>query len=94
MIGDFNCTLSSHERRGGVCSQPHRDMDMFRSVLQECDLIDAGFQGEPYTWKKGNVEVRLDRCLINLPWRLKFPEVVPLLNRIIDLFFYAFKERK
>lgn len=72
VIGDFNCTLSNHERRGGSVAYPHRDIEMFGCTLQDCDLIDARFQGDPYTWKKGNVEVRLDRCLINLAWRLLF----------------------
>lgn len=54
--------------------QPHRDMEAFRSTLQDCDLTDAGFQGDPFTWRKDNMEVRLDRFLINLSWRLRFQD--------------------
>lgn len=42
--------------------------------MQDCALIDAGFQGDPFTWKKGNMEVRLDRCIINLAWRIRFKQ--------------------
>lgn len=72
LMGDFNCTLNEHERRGGAQVHVHRDSGKFRFILQECELIDAGFQGDPFTWKLDNLEVRLDRCLINLNWRLIF----------------------
>lgn len=43
-------------------------------MLQDCNLIDAGFQGSAFTWKKGNLFQRLDRMLINMHWRLCFPQ--------------------
>lgn len=54
--------------------QAHRDRDTFKQTMRDCELLDAGFQGDPYTWKKGNLEVRLDRCLVNLAWRIRFQE--------------------
>lgn len=74
VIGDFNSSISLHERRVGGVVQPHKDSYKFRSTMQECELIDAGFQGHPFTWKKGSMEGRIDICLINIGWRLRFQE--------------------
>lgn len=60
VMRDFNCTLASRDRQGGLGTHYHRDMEAFRNTLQVCELIDTGFQGHPFTWKKGNLEVRLD----------------------------------
>lgn len=68
VMGDFNSNLAHHERKGGISIQPHRDMHRFREVLRECELIDAGFQGDTFTWKKTNMEGRLDSFLINMNW--------------------------
>lgn len=76
VIGGFNCTLFPFERRGGADSQVHRDMCVFKQTLQDCHLFDAGYQGAPFTWQKGNLEVRLDRCCINLARRIRFQEAI------------------
>lgn len=72
LIGDFNCTLSIHDCRGGSSSQDHTNIDLFRQAIHECKPLDAGFQGDPFMWKKCNKEVRLEHCHINLAWRLRF----------------------
>ncbi|KAA3490759.1 BEACH domain-containing lvsC [Gossypium australe] len=63
--GDFNEILYSSEKRGG---QPRekRKMAAFREVLDECQLVDMGFQGTWFTWERGNlpetnIKERLDR---------------------------------
>lgn len=43
-------------------------------MLQDCNLLDAGYQGSPYTWRKNYLFQRLDRALINMQWRLKFSQ--------------------
>lgn len=45
-------------------------MGQFREVIEECELVDAGFSGFPFTWDNGregdqNVRERLDRCLVS-----------------------------
>jgi hypothetical protein len=36
-------------------------------------LIDLGFSGHPFTWKRGNLQERLDRVLSNMEWQERFP---------------------
>lgn len=76
VLGDFNCILADSERKGGAEVPSNRGRMVFRRMVQDCNLIDAGYQGSPYTWRKGNLFQRLDRTLINMHWRLKFPQAV------------------
>lgn len=46
----------------------------FRHAIKDCELIDAGFQGYPFTRQRGDLEERLDRLCCNLDWRLWFAE--------------------
>lgn len=46
----------------------------FNDWVLESGVIDAGFEGYPFTWKRGTLEERLDRAMINLSWRLRFFE--------------------
>nr|KYP56524.1 Putative ribonuclease H protein At1g65750 family [Cajanus cajan] len=73
-MGDFNATLRDHERQGGSTSTNRRGDNAFRECFSECRLLDIGFQGTPFTWKRGAVCERLDRCLASYDWRLAFPE--------------------
>ncbi|KAK8655795.1 hypothetical protein V6N13_108361 [Hibiscus sabdariffa] len=65
--GDFNVILHSNERMGGAerhvetCSQ-------FGQFISDVGLHDLGFQGPRYTWKRGTLHQRLDRCLSNDAW--------------------------
>jgi len=38
----------------------------FRETIEFYDLIDAGFEGPKYNWKRGDLRVRLDKVVINL----------------------------
>lgn len=87
ILGDFNSILAEHERRGGSSNFSIRGMQSFRRMMQECDLLDMGFQGSPFTWKHGNLFQRLDRVLCNLQWRMRFQSAIvvhlPFSSRII-----------
>lgn len=72
VLGDFNSIAANHERKGGAPNFASRSMRNFCSVIQDCNLLDAGFQGSMFTWKNGRLQQRLDRVLINIEWRLKF----------------------
>lgn len=72
VLGDFNSIAANHERKGGAQNFAIRSLGSFCSMIQDCNLLDAGFQGGKFTWKNGRLQQRLDRVLINIQWRLKF----------------------
>lgn len=80
VLGDFNAILAKHERRGGSSNFSVRGMNGFREMVQSCNLLDVGFQG--------NLFQRLDRVFCNLAWRLKFPSAA-----IIHLPFFKSDHR-
>ena len=52
-------------------------MQQFREVINECGFMDLGFEGSKYTWSKHfengvSIWERLDRCLVNNSWFMKF----------------------
>lgn len=44
-------------------------------MLDDCELIDAGFQGYPFKWKTGDLEQQLDKMVMNLQWRMPYQDV-------------------
>jgi hypothetical protein len=56
-------------------------MERFRKVLEDCDLHDLGYTGDPFTWRNHHhlaasyIKERLDRAVANNTWRRKFPLV-------------------
>ncbi|KAJ4849688.1 hypothetical protein Tsubulata_006712 [Turnera subulata] len=75
--GDFNAILASHERkdasgRHGLANRA------FQNCVSNSNLLDLGFSGSKFTWKRGNFQARLDRYLCNSSWRLAYPEGVVL----------------
>jgi hypothetical protein len=56
-------------------------MHKFRLALEDCDLHDLGFVGDPYTWRNNHhvaasyTKERLDRAVANSTWRCTFPKV-------------------
>jgi len=71
---DFNSTLCPLDSVGGADLQGHRDMERFHDLLSQGNLHDMGFQGDRLTWRKEELGVKLDRCLINMNCRLKLQE--------------------
>ena len=65
VVGDFNSYLCSDDKWGG--GPPNwTAMNQFKECIQECNLIDIGFKGPKYTWERGKVKERIDRCLGNM----------------------------
>lgn len=55
VMGDFNAILSDSERQGGVARPNSIGMKAFRKVIEWCQLIDVGFKGPKFTWKRGDL---------------------------------------
>ncbi|KAH9735375.1 reverse transcriptase domain-containing protein [Citrus sinensis] len=75
----WRCTvLNLNEKLGGNEKQVNSVAD-FREVVRECDFIDMGFKGYPFTWSNrrfgvGLIEERLDRFLCSRSWGNYFQE--------------------
>lgn len=64
-------------RRGGSRREP-RHCKGFRDVCEEVGLVDLGYLGPRFTWKRGNtvrgvVRERLDRFLCTTAWSSIYP---------------------
>lgn len=56
-------------------------MANFKDTISALKLQDLGFKGHTFTWSNGrteaaNIQVRLDRGLVNLGWQNMFPSTV------------------
>ena len=76
--GDFNEILKSHEKSGGRL-RPYGQVDQFREVLDECNLLDLSYSRNKFTWSRsypngGMVWERLDRAVGSVDWYDFYPE--------------------
>jgi len=78
--GDFNTIVRLDER---TCGNGQLSLDSleFGSSINELALIDMGFKGNKYTWRRGRAEQtyiaqRLDRVLCSAHLRLRWQEAV------------------
>jgi endonuclease/exonuclease/phosphatase family metal-dependent hydrolase len=80
MLGDFNEALWQEEhisktpRAVNQMDAFREVLDAFREVLSDCNLVDLGFAGVPYTYDnkrqgRANVKVCLDRAVADCAWR-------------------------
>ncbi|KAL4384117.1 hypothetical protein GQ457_15G000410 [Hibiscus cannabinus] len=65
--GDFNSILVGDERIGGS-DHTSKGSRAFREFIQDVTLVDLGYWGPTFTWSRGNLHQRLDRCLVNNCW--------------------------
>ncbi|KAK8656110.1 hypothetical protein V6N13_108669 [Hibiscus sabdariffa] len=70
--GDFNSIFDKSERSGGSLLRDGMSKS-FRDFICDNRLMDLGFKGSLFTWKRGSVQARLDRCLVNIKWLQSFP---------------------
>ncbi|GMI99700.1 hypothetical protein HRI_003639300 [Hibiscus trionum] len=71
LMGDFNATLDTSERKGGTGST--QASHLFQDFIFNCGLRDIGFQGPQFTWSRGSTYARLDRMICNEKWDEYFP---------------------
>ena len=75
-VEDFNEIVSGLEKLGGS-SRSQVQMQLFREAIDECGFLDLGLSGSQFTWQKHfsnghSIWERLDRCLANNDWLIKF----------------------
>lgn len=80
VMGDLNEFLSHFEKDG---IRPHNEgrAELFRDFLNEAELQDLDLKGCRFTWSSNPrngivVREKLDRVLINWPWRVSFPHAI------------------
>ncbi|CAA7029178.1 unnamed protein product [Microthlaspi erraticum] len=77
VIGDFNEILSPTETSNPAIFRTTLAMRNFGDCLAEVGLFDLPFQGPAFTWTNHQpsspIGKKLDRCLVNGNWLLKFP---------------------
>lgn len=77
IFGDFNEVCFSWEVKGRLV-RGEWQMKNFREAIDECNLTDLGFKGNPNTFsnrRRGSMETkaRLDRAFSNCLWKLQYP---------------------
>ena len=80
MLGDFNEVLCGEDKFRGNQVNLNRTLE-FKDCLDECNTLDLGFVGPKYTWTNHRpitslILERIDRCFVNLRWRLLYPEAI------------------
>ncbi|GJN31833.1 hypothetical protein PR202_gb20281 [Eleusine coracana subsp. coracana] len=76
-MGDFNELLNANEKFSTTTPIYNR-ISIFCSIVNDCGLIDLGYNGPAYTWTNRRFSSnptfqRLDRCLANFEWCRIFP---------------------
>jgi hypothetical protein len=79
VCGDFNEALCQEEHDGPNL-RSEAQMELFRSCLDDCGLIDLGYSGPSFTWTNRQasdtlVRVRLDRAVANEAFCTLFDDV-------------------
>nr|XP_025635621.1 uncharacterized protein LOC112729673 [Arachis hypogaea] len=79
IAGDFNAITSQAEKEGGG-QKSAITTATFTNFIDSNKLVDIGMVGRPFTWtnrRQGEDLVeRLDRYLVGMGWKLKFPNAV------------------
>lgn len=71
MLDDLNEIQFVHEK--GENPRPVQYMQAFQEAIDDCELHDLDFIGDPFTWRRGRIRERLDRGLVNEAWSGLFP---------------------
>ncbi|XP_042059530.1 uncharacterized protein LOC121804043 [Salvia splendens] len=69
--GDFN-TILAHEDKVGSETNRQAEMIDFAEAIEDCRLLDPGFDGAEFTWAKNGLFERLDRMFVSEAWTNAF----------------------
>ncbi|EOY13882.1 Uncharacterized protein TCM_032583 [Theobroma cacao] len=60
-------------------------MEDFAMMIFDCGLLDAGFEGNKFTWTNSRMFQRLDKIVYNMQWGTQFAKMkVQHLNRNVS----------
>ncbi|XP_042007785.1 uncharacterized protein LOC121756308 [Salvia splendens] len=65
--GDFNTILHLQDRVGSDTNRQAKMVD-FAESIEDCRILDPGFDGSEFTWAKNGLFERLDRIPVNERW--------------------------
>lgn len=79
-MGDFNEILAQHEKNG-ICPYHPQRAELFRDFMNISGLMEMELQGCSFTWMSNPrngviVKEKLDRVLVNWPWRSDHPNAI------------------
>ncbi|TYJ37181.1 hypothetical protein E1A91_A05G359000v1, partial [Gossypium mustelinum] len=79
LCGDFNKIMYYFEKKKGL-PRDKRRIELFQTVLKECQLVDVGYSRPWFTWEKENlpetnIRERLDRGMANDGMMTLFPNM-------------------
>ncbi|XP_025702728.1 uncharacterized protein [Arachis hypogaea] len=82
IIGDFNTITNQREKKGRNEKSP-ASMACFNNFFNDCELVDIGMIGRPFTWSnrrtRGDlIQERLDRVLAGNGWLQKYQNAAVL----------------
>ncbi|XP_041995779.1 uncharacterized protein LOC121745903 [Salvia splendens] len=60
--------ILAHGDRAGSDTNRQAKMIDFAETIEDCRLLDPGFDGAEYTWAKNGLFERLDRVLVSEDW--------------------------
>ncbi|EOY26447.1 Uncharacterized protein TCM_028091 [Theobroma cacao] len=72
--GAFNIIINKVERFLGAKSHIG-SMEDLALTLFDCGLLDAGFEGNRFTWTNSGMFQRLDRVVCNMQWGMHFTSI-------------------
>ncbi|XP_020230860.1 uncharacterized protein LOC109811508 [Cajanus cajan] len=67
-------SYNPHEQLGSIGQSFLRGDQAFRSFINQCNLMDMGYNGVTFTWRRGNLFEQLDRALVSYDWCVRFPD--------------------
>ncbi|RYR24145.1 hypothetical protein Ahy_B02g057645 [Arachis hypogaea] len=77
-LGDFNDLLHEYEHKGGTENNDRGACEDFQTFIFDCRLMDLGYFGWPFTWRRGNLMEQFDRGLDNAPSHVQVRPLSPV----------------
>lgn len=76
IMGGFNSILHDFECVGLPLQNSQSVETGFQDLLSHYNLLDLGYQGDPFTLERGNTGKRLDRAISNIEWCLRLKTLI------------------